>query len=72
MLNQDKLIIAVENNNLKKVKKLVKQGVDIHARYDEAFCWAAYRGHLDIVKYFVSQGISILTNNNFAMRWAMI
>jgi len=33
---------------------LVKQGADVHAKNDWAFCWATENGHTEVVNYLKS------------------
>ena len=56
--------------NLKVIKRLVKQGADIHAGDDVALRWAAEYGHLDVVKFLVKQGADIHAGDDAALRWA--
>jgi len=64
------LIDAAEKGNLELIKKLVEQGVDVHARDDAALRWAAESGHLDVVKYLVEQGANVHAGDDLALRWA--
>ena len=43
---------------------------DIHADNDAAIQLASYFGHLDVVRYLVSQGANINTDDNYAVRSA--
>jgi ankyrin repeat protein len=40
---------------------------DIHARNDNAFYWASHNGHLNVVKYLISQGSYIHIDNDSAL-----
>ncbi len=51
MIKEDKLVYAAREGNLKKVKKLVEQGADIHVKNGEALRWASVNGHTEIVEY---------------------
>lgn len=49
-----KFMLSCKNGNLKKVKELIKNGADVNLHDIEGFAalhWAAYNGHLNIVKY---------------------
>ncbi len=70
MTKERQLAIAAEIGNLKKVKRLVKAGADIHANSDLALRWASWRGHLEVVKYLVEQGADIHAYESSALEWA--
>ena len=61
MAEQDAFTKAVRNGNLKMVKCLVDNGVNIHAKGDDAIRVAAEYGHLEMVKFLVSQGADAFT-----------
>lgn len=57
-----KLVIAALDGDLKQVKTLIKQGVDINAKSimgGTALMDASANGHLEIVKYLISKGADI-------------
>ena len=56
-INKD-LFNAVKENNLIKVKELVKKGANVNAQDKDSgtlLMWAAFKGDLQLVKYLVSQ-----------------
>jgi ankyrin repeat protein len=55
---------AARYGRLDKVKFFVLQGANIHARNDEAICWALDRGHREIVIYLLEQGAKVFTGKN--------
>jgi hypothetical protein len=57
----DKLILAIESQNLYDVKKILERGenVDIHYKDDLAIVRAAEVGNLDIIKYLVEKGADV-------------
>ena len=58
---------AAEKGNLKKVKELLNQGANIHARTKNGFRpihWAAAHGHLNIVKELLNRGAKINSRTN--------
>ena len=59
-----------ERITLKVIKRLVKEGADIHADDESALRRAAYNGHLAVVKYLVSEGADIHAVNDYALQWA--
>jgi ankyrin repeat protein len=54
----------------KVIKRLVKEGADIHANNNCALRWAAGSGHLDVVKFLVENDADIHAYNDLALRWA--
>ncbi len=62
-----KLFYAVEQNNLDKVKELIRNGADIHAREissKKAIHIAVKKGNKNIVEFFLNEGISVNDTNN--------
>ena len=51
-----RFIKAVQNNQLDELKNLLSKGADIQANYDYALRYSAGNGHLEIVKFLLSQG----------------
>ena len=47
---------------------LCRKALIIHAEGDHAVHWVARNGHLEVVKYFVSQGADIHADNDLAVR----
>jgi len=67
----DKIILGKrEKITLKVIKRLVKEGADIHANNDLALRLASYNGYLGIVKYLVSKGADIHVFDDYALIWA--
>lgn len=57
-----KLVIATLDGDLKQVKTLIKQGVDINAKSimgGTALMAASFDGHLEVVKYLISNGADV-------------
>ena len=57
---------AAESGDLEQVKVLISDTKNIN----RALHYAAEKGHLDIVKYLISNGAGVSSNNNCAVRWA--
>lgn len=55
----DPLTIAVNNNNLELVKRLVELGADIHIQDDLPLTQACFIGNLEIVEFLVEQGANV-------------
>jgi hypothetical protein len=51
-------------------KTYIGMGFDIHDRDDSTLRFAAYYGHLDVVKYLVEQGANIRARGDCAIMWA--
>ncbi|WP_264704605.1 ankyrin repeat domain-containing protein [Wolbachia endosymbiont (group B) of Apotomis betuletana] len=60
--NTKELFLALKNKNLKKVKRLIEQGVNVYAR-DEVNCtslhWAVENGYYEVVKSLLSNGADV-------------
>ena len=52
------------------IRTCLEWGADVRANNDYAVRWASENGHLETVKYLVSQGANIRANDDCAMRWA--
>ena len=52
----DLLIESSKLGLLPVIKKLIEQGANVHADNDWAIRYAAYYGHLEMVKYLESLG----------------
>lgn len=65
-LNQ-KLENACVVGNLDEVKELINQGANlkVEGRAENPFFYAAANGHLEVVKYFIENGVRINTKYNF-------
>ena len=57
LINQN-FIKAAQNNQIDELKNLLEQGADIHANDDEALILSAKSGHLETVKFLVTQGLT--------------
>src|SRR5690606_31898828 len=66
----DALCGAACTDSLDVVKYLLAHGADIHARNDDAFRWAARKGHLATMEYLLAHGADIHAKNNYALYWA--
>ena len=53
MLDEDKFISACGNNDINTVKKLVREGINIHFSGECGFRWACWNGNIIIVKYLI-------------------
>ena len=61
---------ACSAGNLELVKQLItRNGFDVR---HYSVRWASAYGHLEIVKYLVSQGANVCYNNNIAVRYAAV
>jgi len=70
MSNVYKLAKACHKGDLEKVKKLVEQGVNIHADNEFALRIASECGYLELVKYLVEQGADVHHDQEKALYWA--
>ena len=61
------LIEASKNGELEKVKYLVENGADIHAKNGCALRWSAGRGHLEVVRLLLENGADIHAHNDYAL-----
>ena len=61
------LIESAELGLLPVIKKLIEQGANVSVRDNYALRLAASWGHLEVVKYLVSQG----AQDDLAIRWAV-
>ena len=59
---------ASKDGDLENVKKMIRNGVNVHFFVEEPLCFAAQNGHLEVVKYLISNGAHHHTNH--ALRWA--
>ncbi len=64
------LLIAVENNDIKAVKRLLDNGADAQAKDNCPIKLAADNGHIDIVKILIKNGAHVQADDNYAVRWA--
>nr|OQX98719.1 MAG: hypothetical protein B6I27_02130 [Erwiniaceae bacterium 4572_131] len=53
----EELLNAVVNNEIEKVKLLLENGANIHAKDDYALCESASRRHFEIVKLLLEHAI---------------
>jgi len=59
LVNSLYLAEAAENNNLEKVKKLIKAGANLDLQDDDgntALIWASYSNYIEIVKELIKAG----------------
>lgn len=56
----------------KVIKKLIKEGADVHASDSNVLVWACIRGDLGLVKYLVKLGVTINTYEDRAISCALI
>ena len=70
-LKADRIILKKREKwcSLKVIKRLIKEGADIHAGGDYALRYASQYGHLDVVKFLVSKGASIHAGDDGALRF---
>jgi ankyrin repeat protein len=57
--------------SLEIIKKLIKEGADIHIDDDYVLRLAAESGHLDVVKYLIKNGADIHARDDYALGWAV-
>ncbi len=63
----DSLIKMAESGDLRRIRYLVENGADTHAKNDEALRVAAENGHLEVVKYLVETGADIHAEDDYAV-----
>ena len=56
--------------DLEVIKKLVKEGADIHSNNDRALRWASSEGHFGVVKFLIEKGADIHADSDRALKWA--
>ncbi len=66
----ERLLEAVKNRNLQKVKQYLDEGDDIHYRNDYSFRWAVGNGYFKIVELLLDRGADIHAFNDEALRLA--
>lgn len=66
----EQLFDAAEAGNSTRVKFLVENGANIHAKNCEALCMSALCGHLETVKFLVEKGADIHAYDDWALRWS--
>ena len=64
------LQLAAATGNLEFVRRLIEEGVDVHAHGDAAARYAAYHGRLDTLVLLADSGADLRASNDFAMRHA--
>jgi len=60
---------AAKAGDLKQVKTLLKQGVDVNSKNKQGATplhWAAFKGHVDVAKELIKNGakVNVLTNKD--------
>jgi hypothetical protein len=69
--DENSLTFAAGVGYLETVKFLViRKRVDIHTGNERALRCASENGHLDVVKFLISQGADVHANNDEALIWA--
>jgi hypothetical protein len=67
----DKVVLGQrERITVGVIKRLIKEGVNVHADDDYALRWASENRHLEVVKLLVEHGANIHANKDYALRWA--
>jgi ankyrin repeat protein len=64
------IIQASKFGNVGAVKKLLKEGADIHDDNDNALRWACNNGHLEVVKLLLENGADVHADNDDSLRLA--
>jgi len=68
-LNMDKPPYPPNTDNLDDVVKLIESGIDINTKYDQfeetLFHYASRHGHIDIVKYLISNGADVNATDQY-------
>lgn len=64
-------IDACTKGDLVKVKKMVKNGIDVTVYDSAGVRWASEEGHVEMVKYLIYEGVDITCNENFALGLAV-
>jgi ankyrin repeat protein len=54
--------------DVRNVKRLLAKGVNKHT-INDALCYAANRGHSEIVKLLLDSGADVHVHNNCALKW---
>jgi len=67
--NQYVLLSAVEAGNTDIVRLVIRRGVNVHAKNDEAIRFASMRGYTDIVRLLIDAG-DVHVKNDEAIRFA--
>jgi len=60
---------AAKTGDLKQVKALLKQGIDVNSKNKQGATplhWAAFKGHVDVAKELINNGakVNVLTNKD--------
>lgn len=63
----ERMTLAIENDDLETVKKLIENGYDIHTYNDFILRDSAEYGYLNVVQYLVEHGANIHAENDEAM-----
>ena len=66
------LIETSEKGDLTKVKELIENGADVHAKDDRALRWSAECGHLEVVRFLLENGADIHAQDDLALCWSAL
>jgi ankyrin repeat protein len=69
---EDKYLLweSARQGNIKRIKQLIKKGVNLHSENDMALVQAAETGQLEAVKFLLDKGLKINTQLNAPLRFA--
>lgn len=65
---QERLVFAAKNGNIKDLESLLNQNTDVHCRNERSLCLAAFYGHTEAVKLLVKNSADITHNNYEPLR----
>lgn len=65
-----KFVHSCWQNDMEKVVKYFKLGVDVNAGKGQALTWAAYNENEDMVKFLLENGADATLAESQALRWA--
>ena len=65
--NRTDLIKAIDEGDIVTLRRLIENGVDIHANDAYALRWAAQNGHFDVVKLLLDNGADIHAFCDYAL-----
>lgn len=61
------LRLACEQGKKRLVEALLAEGVNVHAKNDEALRYASENGHIEVVKVLLSYGANVRARNDEAL-----